>query len=126
MSKMDKVIPYREAVRQGFERGSYAFGAGKVPVGRVRAVLDWKIWGQMVMGIGCYFTSVEQGQKFVVTLYWEPATGGYCLRGCDVDIITCPTGVVYEVVTGENGLGNPVLKHLEGPLEDSGQEGERR
>jgi len=125
VSRTSKVLPYRDAVRQGFERRRYAFGAGKVPVGRVQAVLDWKIWGQLVMGIGCYFTSVERGEKFVVTVYWERATGGYCIRGCAVDIVTCPTGAVYEVETRENGLGNPVIKAIVGPVAQSSQEGEQ-
>jgi len=113
-----KVISYKMALEAGINPAAYLYRSGIIPIGKTRAVLDAKIWGGMVMGIGCYFTSIKDGTKFLLTVYYDTGGKGYRLPGTGMDILTCPIHRVYDLHIGENGRGNPVLADLIGPTDD--------
>jgi hypothetical protein len=112
------VISYRKALKQGINPALYLYETGFVPLGRISAMLDAKIWGCMIMGIGCYFTRVKDGAKFLLTVYYDTERKGYRLPNREIDILTCPVDRVYDLHVGENGRGNPVMVDLVGPTDD--------
>lgn len=91
------VLPWKEALRRGHEPRLYSYATGDIPLGNVRAVLDFKIWAQKVMGIGCYFSEVSTGRKFVLTVYCN-RSGVYKVGGSPLDFSSCPTNATYQLM----------------------------
>jgi len=109
---MKNVKFWKEAVEGGFDPGSYPYAAEKVPMGVVEAVLDGKIWARQQMGIGCYFTRVGSGERFLLTVYRNRGDQRYRIKDCPVDFACCPAGAgyVYRLEVELNGKGNPALR----------------
>jgi len=116
MSASIAVLTYRAAKAQGFDARLYAYRSGEVPIGKLLVILDRKIWGRGVMGIGCYFTAESVGKRFMLTAYWEPRANGYVVWSSGMNLLSCPIGRIYTVETGENSRGNPTLLTMAGPL----------
>jgi len=109
---MKNVKFWKEAVVEGFDPGSYPYVAEKVPMGVVEAMLDGKIWAKRQMGIGCYFTRVSSGERFLLTVYRDKKDQRYRVKGCPIDFACCPVGAgyVYRLEVEVNGKGNAVLR----------------
>jgi hypothetical protein len=93
---MLNVLSWKEALKQGFEPRLYSYATGDIPLGNVEAVLDFKVWAQKVMGIGCYFTELQTGRKFILTVYCQPS-GVYRQSSHPTDFSSCPIATVYRL-----------------------------
>ncbi|MBN8880468.1 MAG: hypothetical protein J0I32_23190 [Sphingobacteriales bacterium] len=91
------VLSWNEALKRGHEPRLYSYAAGDIPLGNVEATLDFKIWAQKVMGIGCYFTKMETGKKFLLTVYCH-RSGAYKINGSAIDFSSCPTNELYQLI----------------------------
>jgi len=107
------VLSWKQARASGFNPQGYGYRSTEVPQGSMEAVLDCKIWGGKVMGIGCYFSRCGDGKKFLVTVYYNRIARNYSIGGSKTDIYSCPLKGVYGVEVGTNGKGHPVLQSVE-------------
>lgn len=104
------VHSFRVSIKKGYSPCLYSYDANVIPLGEFDAVLDFKTWSKRIIAINCYFTRVEDGNKFVVTVYCNFSTGKYKLDGSDVDFSICDLDKIYRVELGKNVKGNIVLK----------------
>ena len=109
---MKNVRSWNEALDHGCEPRQYPYSGGEVPLGTIEAVLDFKIWARKTMGISCYFTAQNSGQKFLLTVYRDRKDQRYRIKDCPIDFVCCPVGpgYVYRLEVGLNGKGNPALR----------------
>jgi len=109
---MKNVKFWKEAVEAGFDPGAYPYVAEKIPMGSVEAVLDAKIWAKQQMGIGCYFSRVGTGERFLLTVYRDRRDQRYRIKDCPIDFACCPVGAgyVYQLEVDVNGKGNAALR----------------
>lgn len=100
------VLSWQQALREGCEPRNYPYATNEVPLGKFNARLDFKIWGKKAIGISCYFTCMESGKNFQLTVYRQHDDHSYRLDNGTVDFKTCPTPGIYRIETGINGKGN--------------------
>lgn len=106
----NNVLSWAKALERGCEPRAYPYTIDEVPMGEYEALLDFKIWSQKVMGINCYFTQVETGKKFRLTVYREAS---YRIRGVDINFATCPVGARYKIRVRANQKKNTVFEYAE-------------
>lgn len=94
-SMENNVLSWGNALKQGYQPGLYPYSPDEVPIGEVRAVLDFKVWAKKIMAISCYFTEVESGRHFKVTAYCTRK--GFVLNDGGIDFSTCPTNRIYHL-----------------------------
>jgi hypothetical protein len=82
-------------------------------MGEYIAVLDYKIWSKRIIAINCYFTKIDEGNKFVATVYCNNKTGRYCLHGSSVDFAICPLNVQYLIGISKSKSDKIVLVKAE-------------
>jgi hypothetical protein len=63
------VMSFQVAINKRFEPNLYTYDSDKIPLGAYDAVLDSKIWSNRILAINCYFTKMQTGENFVVTVY---------------------------------------------------------
>jgi hypothetical protein len=97
------VLSIRAALEKGYEPRLYSYDAGRIPLGEIDAVLDFKIWSKRIIAINAYFTKKGTGDKFVVTIYCNHKTGRYSLPGSTVDFGGCPVACLYRLRVEVNG-----------------------
>jgi len=97
------VISFRVAISKGYEPRLYAYDPALIPLGEFDALLDFKTWSKRIIAINCYFTKIDTGCKFVVTVYCQNKTGRYILQGSTVDFGLCPLGYIYRILIVGNG-----------------------
>ncbi|CAN5165971.1 hypothetical protein BH11BAC5_BH11BAC5_44030 [soil metagenome] len=85
------------ALNKGYKPGLYTYDAVLIPMGEYIAVLDYKIWSKRIIAINCYFTKLDEGNKFVVTVYCNNKTGRYSPYGSSVDFAICPLNAQYLI-----------------------------
>jgi len=107
---MKNVESWKTAVEMGLDPRAYTYAPDKVPTEEIEAVLDCKIWAKQTMGIGCYFTEIGTGCKFVLTVYRSNKDGEYKVRNCPIDFTDCPIGEKYALKVALNGHGNPYIQ----------------
>ena len=105
------VFSWHQALDKGYHPAHYPFIASLVPVGQVRAVLDFKVWARRGPAICCCFSQIGSGRKFQLAVYKQPRDGPFIISGCEIDFKTCPTGCVYTLLIERNREGNAVLRH---------------
>jgi hypothetical protein len=113
------VWSYRQALKRGFCPWSYLYDADRIPVGDFEALLEGKIWGGMVIGIGCYFLLEDRGIRFVLTVYYDRGKQGYYPADSKESIQGMPIGARYRVRIGLNNKGQPCLRGLSLLQDDS-------
>lgn len=104
------VISWQKALDMGYHPGLYPFIASLVPVGQVKAILDFKVWARRGPAICCCFSEIGSSRKFQLAVYKQPGDGDYMIGGCEIDFKTCQTGGVYQLLIESNRKGNAVLK----------------
>jgi hypothetical protein len=113
---MRNVLSWNEALGQEFEPRLYPYAAGKVPLGRFDAKLDFKIWAKWTVGISCYFTDLVTGVKFQLTVFRNEKTKSYILKGSGVDFSTCDINCDYTIEVSVNASDRVIFiaAHLAG------------
>jgi hypothetical protein len=102
----NSVLSFRVAISKGYEPRLYTYDSAKIPLGEMDAELDFKTWSKRIISINCYFTKIDTGDKFVVTVYCHHKTGRYTLPGSTVDFGQCPVNCTYSIeVTIHSGNG---------------------
>lgn len=91
------VFSWGVALNKGYEPRLYTYDAEQIPVGEFSAWLDYKIWSKRIIAINCYFTKLDGGNKFVVTVYCNNKTGRYSPSGSLVDFAICPLDTQYLI-----------------------------
>ena len=91
---MKNVMTWRQAVDNGYTERVAEYSYENIPVGSFRASLDFKIWAKKVMGINCFFTIKETGQKILLTAFCKEE-GVY--RIGRVDVTTCVVNRDYKI-----------------------------
>lgn len=104
---MENVMEWNDALKKGYEPREYPYK--DAIVGELNATLDYKIWGKDSIAVVCYFTDVESGTKFQMSVF-RAKDESYMLKGSDIDFTSCPTGEEYQLVIEKNSKGNPFLK----------------
>lgn len=87
------VFSFAAAKHRDLDTSLYVFKEHEVPIGRINATLDFKIWAKKVLAINCYFSGADT--KFILTVYCDRF--GYRLAPGGIDFSTCPTGMIYTV-----------------------------
>ena len=100
------VLSWQQALRLGCEPRDYPYATEAVPLGVLTARLDFKIWAKKAIGLNCYFTCMESGKNFQLTVYRRHDGHSYMLDMGTVDFRTCPAPGIYKIETGLNGKGN--------------------
>ena len=99
------VHSFRVIIKKGYSPCLYSYDEAKIPVGKFEAKLDFKTWSKRIIAINCYFTKIDSGEKFVVTVYCNYITGKYTLADSMVDFSTCPLNENYKIEIGKNSKG---------------------
>lgn len=107
------VHSFRVIIKKGYSPCLYSYDKGKIPVGIFEAKLDFKTWSKRIIAINCYFTKIDTGEKFVVTVYCNYTTGKYTVADGVVDFSTCPLNENYKIEIGRNTNGKIVLNSAE-------------
>lgn len=107
---MRNVLSWNEALGQGLEPRLYSYTADKVPMGKVDAKLDFKIWSKWAIGISCYFTDLVTGVKFQLTVFRNEKTKSYILKGGYIDFSTSPTGFDYTIEVSVNAQDRVIFQ----------------
>jgi len=97
------------ALRQGFEPKRYTYDPDQIPQGVMVATLDFKTWSKRIIAINCYFTKVDTGSKFVITVYCNNRTAKYSVTNSPIDFATCVLNRPYTIELGKNPKGVIVL-----------------
>jgi len=103
------VHSFRVIIKKGYSPCLYSYDETKIPVGVFEARLDFKTWSKRIIAINCYFTKIDTGEKFVVTVYCNYTTGKYTLADGAVDFSICPLNENYKINIGRNSKGKSVL-----------------
>ena len=104
MIRMERnVLSFRAALEKGYDIRLYSYDPARIPLGEMEASLDFKTWSKRIIAINCYFTKMETGEKFVLTVYGHPKTGRYILPGSALDFGQCPIDCSYNVIVGRKG-----------------------
>lgn len=106
------VLAWNEALNRGHLPRLYGYTPGEIPTGEFCAVLDCKIWAKKVIGINCYFSHFDTGQKFQLTVYFNLSSKGYYINSGNVDFSSCAIGKVYYLIVRLDVKGQPFLKHI--------------
>lgn len=104
---MANVFSWGVALDNGCEPRLYSYK--DTPVGTVNGILDFKIWAKDSMAVVCYFTDVESGTKFQISVF-RLKDKSYRLKNSDLDFTACPTGEEYQLTIERNSKENPFLK----------------
>ena len=93
----NSVLSFRVAISKGYEPRLYTYDPAQIPFGEMDAMLDFKTWSKRIIAINCYFTKIDTGEKFVVTVYCHNKTGRYILPASTVDFGQCPVKCRYSI-----------------------------
>jgi hypothetical protein len=107
------VHSFRVAIKKGYSPCLYSYDATQIPLGEFEARLDFKTWSKRIIAINCFFTKIDTGNMFVVTVYCNYRTGKYDVPGSTVDFSNCPLNENYRIAIGKNTKGNIVLLKAE-------------
>jgi hypothetical protein len=91
------VMSFGVAVSKGFDLGLYSFDPAKIPLGVYDAVLHFKIWSKRIMAFNCYFTKMQTGEKFVLTVYCNYKNGRYNVGESLINFADCAIGIAYRI-----------------------------
>ena len=97
------MLSFRVAVSKGYEPRLYMYDPAKIPLGEMDAALDFRTWSKRIIAINCYFTKIDTGEKFVVTVYSHNNTGRYTLPTSTVDFGQCPVKCRYSIEVAIHG-----------------------
>lgn len=83
------------------------------PVGTWKARLDGKAWGRQAKfrsarNLNLYFTEIESGSKYVISIYWARYYGYSPVKG-GVDFKVGEPGECFELWTGKTNHGKTYL-----------------
>ena len=104
---MSNVFAWDQALENGCEPRMYPYT--DTPLGIINAVLDFKIWAKESVAVTCYFTEVDHGTKFQVSVFRQ-SDKSYRLKNGEIDFTECPTGKEYQLTIERNSKNNPSLK----------------
>ena len=104
---MSNVYSWEKGLNNGYEPRLYSYK--DTPVGEVNSMLDFKIWAKESMAVVCYFTDMESGNKFQISVF-RLADKSYKLKNSEIDFTTCPCDEEYHLTIEKNGKGNLFLK----------------
>lgn len=104
MSTESNVMSWNPALEIGLEPRNYSYYIKDIPLGEYEAILDFKIWAKKAVGISCYFTRVDTGQKFQLTVFRRQDNRQYTLQ--EVDFRSSPIGVTYKLSVAINSKNN--------------------
>ena len=107
------VFSFKVAIGKGYEPRLYTYDAERIPLGTLKACLDFKTWANRIIAINCYFTRVDTKEKFVLTVYCNKETSRYQLLNSTVDFSQCPTGEIYCLNLTKNDKGKVRLQKAE-------------
>lgn len=105
----NNVMSFNNAAKMGYDYKPYIYDPDQIPMGKIDAVLDFKTWSKRIMAINCFFTQVDTGTKFVITVYCSHQTGLYAIKGSGVDFSNCGVGIIYTVEVARNRYGKVFL-----------------
>ena len=111
MTMKRNVHSFRISIKKGYSPCLYSYDPQQVPLGEFEAVLDFKTWSKRIIAINCYFTKVDTGTKFVVTVYCNFKTGKYTVGNSDVDFSSCELNGIYKIEIARNVKGGIFLKN---------------
>ncbi len=103
------VHSFRVIIKKGYSPCLYSYDETKIPVGIFEAKLDFKTWSKRIIAINCYFTKIDTGEKFVVTVYCNYTTGKYTVANGGVDFSICPLNENYKIAIGKNSKGKILI-----------------
>lgn len=103
------VVTWNGALEKGFQPQVYSFKIEQVPMGVVKATLDFKIWSKTTMGISCYFTELGTGKKFQLMVFRRHSDKEYKLEKGELDFKCCAVKTVYVVRVELNGKGKVIF-----------------
>lgn len=104
---MVNVLSWENALKEGCEPRLYSYK--DTTAGTINAVLDFKIWAKESVAVVCYFTDVETGTKFQLSVF-RLKDKTYKLKNSEIDFTTCPSGEEYKLTIEKNSKDNPFLK----------------
>lgn len=107
------VYSFRVAILKGYQLHLYTYNPQQIPTGEFVAIFDYKIWSKRIIAINCYFTKMNTGERFVVTVYCNKQTGKYTVPGSTIDFSHCQTGLAYRVIIFKNDRGKIILSKAE-------------
>ena len=107
------VYSFRVSIKKGNSPNLYTYQPNQIPLGEFDAMLDFKTWSKRIIAINCYFTKINTGNKFVVTVYCKYETGKYTVPNSVIDFSNCATNETYRVAIEKNHKGNIVLVKAE-------------
>ena len=100
------VYSFRVSIKKGNSPNLYTYQPNQIPLGEFDAMLDFKTWSKRIIAINCYFTKINTGNKFVVTVYCKYETGKYTVPNSVIDFSNCTTNETYRVAIEKNHKGN--------------------
>jgi hypothetical protein len=104
------VLMWSAALEKGYEPRLYPYAAEEVPTGEFEARLDFKIWAKRACTIHCYFTQVDTGKKFQLSVFKSHNRDVYGIETGCIDFHDCAYEVNYQIRVEVNEKGWPVLK----------------
>jgi hypothetical protein len=107
---MENVLTWTAALEKGFEPRLYPYAATEVPMGNYEAKLDFKMWAVRPLTLHCYFTQIDTGKRFQLSVYRRNSDEIYGLPDGDIDFKTAPTDFVYLIGIGCNEKGSVVFE----------------
>lgn len=107
------VWPFKTVTHKGYSPRLYSYDPMQVPLGEFEAVLDFKAWSKRIIAINCYFTKMNTGERFVVTVYCNNQTGKYKIPGSTIDFSNCPMSIAYRITICKNDKGKIILSKAE-------------
>jgi hypothetical protein len=107
------VCSFKVAIGKGYEPRLYVYDAETIPLGTLKASLDFKIWSKRILAINCYFTKIDTDERFVVTVYCNHEMSRFQLSDSTVDFSRCPTGEIYRLQIIKNEKGKVLLEKAE-------------
>lgn len=107
------VYSFKTANRKGYEPNLYAYDPQQIPTGEFDAILDFKTWSKRIIAINCYFTKMNTGEKFVVTVYCNNQTGKYEVPGSPFNFSDCGVNAIYRITVCKNEKGRILLYKFE-------------
>ena len=105
------VLSWNQALEKGNEPRLYSYLAANISLGEYEAKLDFKVWPRKISGICCYYTQMDTGVKFQLTVYRRQKDELYMIEGCDIDFKTANYPAYYHIKVDLNSKGNITFKH---------------
>jgi hypothetical protein len=101
------VLSFYNAIAAAHEPREYTYLREAIPFGNYEVTLDFMIWSKKQVGINCYCTIRETGEKVILPVY-RNETEDYLAGNLDLRFV--PFGVVLLATVEPRGERGVILK----------------